>query len=128
VLTDAHLQAGRVERAQGVLDEAFEAVQRTGERMIEAELHRLQGEILLARGDEGEAEACFRQAIAVARGQQARSWELRATTSLARLLCQQGRREEGHARLADIYGWFTEGFDTPDLREARTVTDALSDG
>jgi len=128
VLADALLEAGRVEQAQGALDEAFEAVQRSGERMVEAELHRLQGEILLARGDEGEAEGRLRQAVEVAHRQQAKAWELRATTSLARLLGQQGRADEGRCRLAEIYGWFTEGFNTPDLREARTLLERLPAG
>jgi predicted ATPase len=94
--------------------------------MAEAELHRLQGEVWLAQADEHEAEACFRQAIEVARRQQARSWELRATMSLARLLGQQGRVEEAHRMLADIYGWFSEGFDTPDLQEAKALLQELS--
>jgi predicted ATPase len=73
-----------------------------------------------------EAEACFRRAIAVAQGQQAKSWELRATTNLARLLRAQGRAAEGRAALAAIYGWFTEGFDTPDLIEARSLLHDLA--
>jgi predicted ATPase/DNA-binding SARP family transcriptional activator len=126
VLADAYLEAGQLEQAQGALDEAFMAVQQSGERMVEAELYRLQGEVLLAQAEGHEAEACFRQAIEVARRQQARSWELRATMSLARLLGQQGRVEEAHRMLADIYGWFSEGFDTPDLQEAKALLQELS--
>ena len=97
-----------------------------GERFNEAELWRLKGELLLQRGGGPEdVEACFRQAIDVARGQEARSWELRATTSLARLLRGQGRIAEAREMLAAIYGWFTEGFDTPDLIEARDLLEAL---
>jgi predicted ATPase len=75
---------------------------------------------------EEEAEKCFRQAIEIARRQEARSWELRATTSFARLLAEQGRRNEVRAMLADIYGWFTEGFDTADLKDAKALLDELN--
>jgi adenylate cyclase len=126
MLADACLEAGQLEQAQAAMDEALVAVRQSGERMVEAELHRLQGEVRLAQGDEDKAEACFRRAVAVAREQEARSWELRATMSLARLLGQQGRAEEGRSTLADIYGWFTEGFDTPDLREAQMLIEQLS--
>ncbi len=126
VLADAYLEAGQLEQAQGALDEVFVAVQQSGERMVEAELYRLQGEVLLAQAEEDEAEACFRQAVEVARRQQARSWELRATMSLARLLGQQGRVEEARRMLADIYGWFSEGFDTPDLKDAQALLEELA--
>jgi predicted ATPase len=82
--------------------------------------------LLLAQGDDAEAEASFHRAVEVARRQQARSWELRATTSLARLWQKQGKREEARRILAEIYGWFTEGFDTADLIEARTLLEELS--
>jgi predicted ATPase len=126
MFADAYLETGQPEQAQAALDEAFLAVRQSGERMVEAESHRLQGEVRLAQGDENEAEACFRRAVTVARRQEARSWELRATMSLARLLGQQGRAQEGRSMLADIYGWFTEGFDTPDLREAQLLMEQLS--
>ena len=126
ILADACLEAGQLQQAQSTLDEAFMAVQHSGERMVESELHRLQGELLLARAEEGEAESCFRQAVEVARRQQARSWELRATMSLARLLGQQGHVEKARRMLADIYDWFTEGFDTPDLQQAQALLRDLS--
>jgi predicted ATPase len=100
----------------------------TEERYYEAELHRLRGELLLMRSDadrEG-AERCFRKAIDIARRQRAKSWELRATTSLARLLRDTDRRDEARSMLAEIYNWFTEGFDTRDLKEAKTLLDELS--
>lgn len=125
MLADAYLEAGQLEQAQGALDEAFMAVQQSGERMVEAELHRLQGELLLAQAEEEEAEACFRQAIEVARRQQAKSWELRATMSLCRLWQQQGRSAEAREMLATVYGWFSEGFDTPDLKDAQTLLEEL---
>jgi len=121
---------GRVEQpAEGLplLEEALVAVHSTGERFYEAELHRLKGELLLLATDK-EAEACFQQALAVARRQQAKSWELRTATSLARLWQQQGKREEARQLLGDIYGWFTEGFDTADLKDAKALLEELEDG
>ena len=104
-----------------MLAEALAEVHNTGLCYCEAELYRLKGELLLqqAAGCDGEAEACFRQALDVARRQQAKSWELRAAMSLARLWQQQGKRAEARELLAPIYGWFTEGFDTADLQDAR---------
>jgi predicted ATPase len=88
----------------------------------------LKGELLLKQHDANavEAQSCFERAIEIARKQSAKSWELRATTSLARLLNQQGRRDEARTTLADIYGWLTEGFDTADLKDARALLDELS--
>ncbi|MBN1402546.1 MAG: AAA family ATPase, partial [Anaerolineae bacterium] len=118
-LAEALAQAGRVDEGLALLDEALAQVERTNERSWEAELRRLQGELLLQRRDDPEVvEECYRQAIAVAQRQQARSWELRATTSLARLLRDQRRIAEAREALAATYGWFTEGFHTPDLVEA----------
>jgi hypothetical protein len=99
---------------------------KTAEAWWDAELHRLQGELLLQQAipDAPQAEACFQHALAVARRQQAKAWELRAATSLARLW-QQGKRAEAHQLLAPIYGWFTEGFDTADLQEAKTLLEEL---
>jgi tetratricopeptide (TPR) repeat protein len=121
VLADAYLEAGQPEQARDALDDAFRAVQESDERMVEAELHRLRGELLVGRAEEREAEASFRQAIEVAHRQRARSWELRAAVSLCRLWHRQGRTEEARDRLSRIYGWFDEGFDTPDLKEARAL-------
>jgi predicted ATPase len=126
-LAEALARAGRVEEGLQTLAEALEQAERTGEGFSLAELHRLKGELLLQRGaPEGEAEACFRRAIAVARGQEAKSWELRATLSLARLWFAKGKREEAQQILSAIYGWFTEGFDTPDLQEARALLAELA--
>jgi predicted ATPase len=111
-----------------VLAEALADVRNTGLCFCEAELYRLQGELLLQQAAErgGEAEACFRQALDVARRQQAKSWELRATMSLSRLWQRQGKRAEARALLAESYGWFTEGFDTADLQEARALLEEFS--
>jgi len=94
----------------------------------EPEIHRVQGELLLACAPENpaDAETCFRQAIAIARRQSARSLELRAVLSLSRLYLRQGRKEEVRPMLAEIYGWFTEGFDTADLQEARALLEVVS--
>ncbi len=114
-------------RGLSALAEGLEAVERHGERLWEPELHRLRGELLLTQaGDEAEAEVCFRQAIELARRLQAESLELRAAMSLSRLWQKQGQREEARQLLADIYGWFTEGFDTPDLQGAKVLLEKLS--
>ena len=109
--------------------EALATVHNTGERWYEAELHRLKGELLLAqegkRHKSVEGEACFQQALAIARRQQAKSLELRAAMSLARLWRQRGKRAEAYELLAPIYGWFTEGFDTADLQEANALLKEL---
>ena len=107
--------------------DALAVLEETAARRCEAELHRLEGELLLVSKEPNEtrAEASFRNAVAVARAQQAKSWELRAAASLARLLAHQGRREEARALLAPIYGWFTEGFDTADLKEAKGLLNGL---
>jgi predicted ATPase len=98
-----------------------------GERFWEAELYRLKGELLLAGSavHDTEAEISFRQAFDVARHQQAKSLELRAAMSLSRLWQRQGKRAEAQQLLAEVYGWFTEGFDTPDLQEAKALLDKL---
>jgi predicted ATPase len=127
LLAEAYGKAGQVEAGLQTLAEALALVAQTQERYYEAELYRLQGELLLARSAEhhAEAETCFRHALDVARRQQAKSWELRAATSLSRLWQQQGKRAEAHELLAPIYGWFTEGFDTRDLQEAEALLEAL---
>ena len=123
-----------------MLTEALTIGQQSGERCHEPELHRLKGELLLHAGrrmqnaerrtpsslqHSAQAEACFQQAIAIARRQQAKSWELRAATSLARLWQRQGKKAEARELLAPVYDWFTEGFDTPDLQEAKSLVEAL---
>jgi predicted ATPase len=121
---------GRVEEGLAVLAEALAQMHSTGEGLHGAELHRLQGEFLLLRkaaeGTCREAEACFGRAITTARKQQAKSLELRAAMSLARLYQQQDRRAEARLLLAECYDWFTEGFDTPDLQEAREMLNQLA--
>jgi class 3 adenylate cyclase/tetratricopeptide (TPR) repeat protein len=119
---------GRCEEGLQVLEEGFASVAKTGEQLHSPWLHRVKGELLLAQNpsDVAEAEQCFRTAIEIARRQSARMAELRATTSLARLLAKQGKRDEARTILADIYNWFTEGFDTGDLKEAKALLDQLN--
>jgi class 3 adenylate cyclase/predicted ATPase len=120
LLAEACGTGGQIDEALAVVREALDAIARTGIRYHEAELHRLNGELLLRR-DEEQSDACFQRAIDIARAQQAKSFELRAVMSLARLWGEQGRRREARELLAPIYGWFTEGFDTADLKEAATL-------
>jgi predicted ATPase len=96
------------------------------ERWFAAELHRQKGELLLRQGQSEAAEELYRQALDIAREQEARLWELRAAASLARLRRDQGRRAEARDLLAPVYGWFTEGFDTSDLKQAKTLLDELA--
>ena len=126
---DAQLTSGNPEAALASVAAGLEAVENAGGTPpLEAELHRLRGEALLTgAGRASEAETAMQQGIDVARRQNAKSWELRGATSLARLRRQQGRREEAIALLAPIYTWFTEGFDTADLKEARTLLDKLTE-
>jgi predicted ATPase len=128
LLADAYGRGGEVEEGLAVLVEALGAVEDSGVRCYEPEMHRLMGELLLARAPENsaDAEARFRQAIDLARRQGAKSLELRAVLSLSRLYHQQGKMEEAQRMLAEIYGWFTEGFATVDLREARALLQIVS--
>jgi predicted ATPase len=128
LLAEAYGRGGQAEETLRTLDEALVAVQKTGERWCEAELYRLKGELVFVRFSEdyAEAETCFQHAIAIARRQQAKSLELRAAMSLSRLWQQQGKQEESRELLAPVYGWFTEGFDTADLREAKALLEALT--
>jgi class 3 adenylate cyclase len=128
LLAEACGRAGQVEEGLRALHEALEAMQTTEERLYAAEVYRLRGELLRQQSaaQPGEAEASFHQALTVARRQEAKSWELRAAMSLARLWQQQGKRAEAHALLAPIYGWFTEGFNTADLQEAKALLDEWS--
>jgi predicted ATPase len=143
-LAAAYGKAGQAKEGLTVLAEAWEVVSRTGECLGEAELYRLKGELTLQKlsvissqlsvtdprplppDPQSEAEACFRKAIEVAQKQQAKSLELRAATSLARLWQQQGKRTEAHKLLSEVYNWFTEGFDTKDLQEAKALIEELA--
>ncbi|MCZ6872001.1 MAG: AAA family ATPase [bacterium] len=128
LLVEAHTSMGQTEERLAMLTEALATAERTGERWWAAELHRLKGELLLSQSSEHrvEAEGCFHQALDIARSQQAKSLELRAATSLARLWQQQGKRQDAHDLLAPVYGWFTEGFDTADLQDAKALLDELA--
>jgi len=110
------------------LTEALAAADEHEDRFFEPEMHRLNGELLLRQDQSNapQAQSCFERAIEIARKQSAKSLELRATMSLARLLAKQWRRDEARAMLAEIYNWFTEGFDTVDLKEAKALLDELS--
>ena len=125
LLAGIHAQLGDTAAGQHALEEAYGEVARTEVRLFEAELRRIEGELQLLAGAPKAGEACFVEALAVARRQDARSFELRAATRLARLWQRTGRRIEARDLLAPIYDWFTEGFDTPDLRDARVLLDSL---
>jgi class 3 adenylate cyclase/predicted ATPase len=125
LLAEACGKAGRIEEALATVRNALLDVERTGIRYHEAELHRLEGELLQGLDDE-RSEARFRRAIEIARAQEAKSFELRAVTSLARLWGEQGRRCQACELLAPVYGWFTEGFDTADLKNAKALLDQLA--
>jgi class 3 adenylate cyclase/predicted ATPase len=117
--------AGQIEEAVTLLDDALQTAERTGERWLDAELYRHRGQLLLRQGRSEAAEELYRTALSIAREQEARLWELRAAASLARLRRDQGRRAEACDLLTPVYGWFTEGFDTPDLKEAKALLDEL---
>ena len=124
-LAQALAEAGELNEALAALDEAMKGSRHSAAPYWDAELHRLKGELLVATGVDARAEACFREAVAIAQAQGARSLQLRALTSLARVLAGQGEHQQAHNLLAPIYGWFTEGFETADLKEAKAVLDAL---
>jgi predicted ATPase len=145
MLAVAYGKVGQVEEGFQVLAEATAVMCKTEQHLWEAELYRLKGELTLqkfqvsgskfqgqnspasgVRSPESEAEECFLKAIAVAKKQQAKSWELRAAMSLVRLWQQQGKKEEARRLLAEVYNWFTEGFDTKDLQEAKALLDELT--
>jgi class 3 adenylate cyclase/predicted ATPase len=119
-------RANELEQALGALAEAAQVTEQSGERWFEPELERLRGEILLAAGSANEAEPHFTKAITIARNQSAKTWELRAATSLARLWRDHGKRQQACDLLAPVYGWFTEGFDTADLKETKALLDELA--
>jgi predicted ATPase len=129
LLAEAYGITGQVQEGLQALDEALALVDQNGERYWEAELYRRKGELLLQSGGQGPehgAEVCFQQALAVARRQQAKVLELRAALSLSRLWHRQGKHAEVYQLLAEVYGWFTEGFDTADLQEAKALLEALT--
>ena len=128
LLSEALRLDGRAEEGLKLWEQAHESVEASEDFQQEAEMLRIKGELFLALpvSEPGRAEEVLRMAIEVAQGQEARSYELRATTSLARLLCQQGRVEEARGMLSQIYGWFTEGFGTLDQIEAKALLEELS--
>jgi predicted ATPase len=128
LLARGYQEMGQAEAGLAVLAEMLTVINNSGERYYEAEAHRVKGELLLDRPtpDEQQTAACFQQALAVARRQQAKSLELRAAMSLGRLWQRQGERDEARELMADVYGWFNEGFDTADLQEAKALLDEWS--
>ena len=128
LLAEAYGKERQIEEGLEVVTKELDRVHKTGERFYESELHRINGELLLGQAvpDEKGAESCFQDAIAVARRQQAKSLELRAAMSLSSLWQRQGKKKEARQLLADIYGWFTEAFDTADLKEAKELLEGLS--
>jgi tetratricopeptide (TPR) repeat protein len=125
MIAEAQKKAGLIEEALASVSEGIEVLSRTGEHWCESYLYSLRGDLLLARCSPQEAEGSYRKAIEIARRQSTRSFELRATTGLSRLLRQQGRHEEARGMLSEIYDWFSEGFDAPDLKEAKALLDDL---
>jgi hypothetical protein len=126
VVADTYRRADRVNEALTALEELERLMQATSDRADEAPLHLIRGDLLIGLGDSPTAETSFQKSIDVARRQSAKLYELRASTSLARLWREHGKRDEARDLLAPIHGWFTEGFDTPYLREAKALLDELS--
>ena len=124
----AHAELGKFDDAWRCIDEATAVVDTTKQKLWEAEVNRLAGEIALmsSEQDVAKAQAYFERALAISRQQQAKSWELRAATSLARLWRDQGKAQQARELLAPVYGWFTEGFDTLDLKEAKALLEKLA--
>jgi adenylate cyclase len=123
----SYLAAGRADEGLAIIEPLIAEFAAGGARFQEADLYRLRGELLLAAGAPmTDADDSFRKAISIAKRQQAKSWELRASLSLARLLIKQGRRAEARTMLSEIYNWFTEGFDTADLKEAKALIEELT--
>src|SRR5262249_24061611 len=125
-LAEALSGQGEHEEALAMVGEALDVQERTGQRRWGAELHRLEGIALLGLNRREDAETAFEKALRVARQQQAKSYELRAAATLARLWGERGRRTEARELLAPVYGWFTEGFDTADLKDAKVLLDQLA--
>jgi predicted ATPase len=126
LLASACRIAGRIEESLSLLDEALRMVERAGGCWFAAELNRQKGQLLTWQGNSDAGEQLYRKALSIAQEQEAKLWELRAATSLARLWGEQGRRDEARDLLAPVYGWFTEGFDTADLTDAKSLLDALA--
>ena len=125
-LAGAHAQLGEVNEAGRFIGEAMTTLRTAKENWCEAEIDRIAGEVALMSSDTAQAESYFERALAVARQQQAKSWELRASMSMARLWRDQGKRDEARDLLAPVYGWFTEGFDTLDLKDAKALLEELA--
>jgi predicted ATPase len=125
-LAMAHAKLGKLDDAWRCIDEATTLIETTKERWCEAEVYRVAGEVALLQRDTAKANEHFERALTIARQQQAKSWELRAAMSRARLWRDQGKRDEARDLLAPVYGWFTEGFDTLDLKEAKKLLDTLA--
>jgi predicted ATPase len=128
VLAEGCLKAGRANDALAAVTEALACVERSEERVFDAQVHRCYGDVLLAQAawNAAEAERSYRHALEIARGQNARLLELRAATSLARLWRDEGKVQQARELLAPVYGWFTEGFDTLDLKEAKALLTELA--
>jgi predicted ATPase len=126
-LAEAQVQNGEIDAAKSSLEQASSLVQETGELWVEPEIYRIAAEVILRTpgGDTLAAQQHFEEAVSIARKQGSKWWELRTTVSLARLLARTGHRDEARAMLADIYSWFTEGFDTADLKDAKALLDEL---
>ncbi len=128
LLAEVYGHNGQPDAGLDILAEVMALVRGAGGTIWDAELNRLQGELLLQQSPDNasESESCFRQAISISKNQRAKSWELRASTSLAKLWQQQDKRQEAYDLLAPVYGWFTEGFDTADLIDAKRLLDELT--
>jgi len=129
LLTQVYMEVGRATEAIATIDAELARIEEGGARLEEGELYRLKGEAILMSDSSATAEAenCIRQSIQIARRQSAKWWELRAAVSLARLLRHENRRDEARAMLAELYNWFTEGFDTADLQDAKALLEELSE-
>ena len=125
-LAQAFLNANKFETSIQLLDEASGLIEENSERYCESEIYRIRAEVFQQMGDETAAELSYQKALEVSRQQQARSWELRAATGLARMWQRQGKQKEAHALLSDVYNWFTEGFETPDLLAANSLLAELA--
>jgi predicted ATPase len=126
LLAETQAKTGKLEEGLATLDEAFSLIEKTDERQWEAELYRMKAELLQMQGNEAEVETNLHKAIEIARSQSAKLLELRSTVSLGRLWQKQGKKKKAQEMLDEIYGWFTEGFDTPELQEAKELLDELS--